>query len=57
MKVFVVTTIDTNLVNSVDRIFLCAHDAEKYVSIQEVKYRAMDYFIREYSVAADSVAV
>lgn len=57
MKVFVVTTVDTNLVNTVDRIFLCAHDAQRYVNVQETKYRSLDYFIREYPVAADSVAV
>jgi len=57
MKVFVVTTLDTNLVNTVDKIFLHVDDAERYVSVQGMKNEALDYFVIEYSVVADAVAV
>ena len=57
MKVIVVTPIDTNLVISVDGVLLCANDAERYVSLQEVKHRTLDYFIKEYSLATEGIMV
>lgn len=47
MKVYIVLSMDTNDVISVDKVFRDKEIAEKYADIQNLRNRALDYFIRE----------
>ncbi|ERK29162.1 MULTISPECIES: hypothetical protein [Clostridium] len=47
MKVYIVLSMDTNDVISVDKVFRDKEIAEKYADIQNSRNRALDYFIRE----------
>jgi len=54
MKVYVVKTMDTNCVISIDRIFLSRQDAEKYVDIQKKNYDFVIFLLSEYAVVDES---
>ena len=47
MKVYIVLSMDTNDVISVDKVFRDKSGAEQYADIQNEKNRPLDYFIRE----------
>jgi len=47
MKVYIVLTMDTNDLISVDKVFKEKNIAEQYMNIEEKKNKALDYFIRE----------
>lgn len=50
MKVFVVKSMDTNCVVSLDKIFLHQQDAEKYINEQEAKHNSVIYLLSEHQV-------
>ena len=50
MKVFVVKSMDSNCVISLDKIFLHQQDAERYISEQEAKHDFVVYFLSEHRV-------
>lgn len=50
MKVYIVLSMDTNDVISVDKVFRDKEIAEKYADIQNSRNRGLDYFIRERTI-------
>lgn len=54
MKVYVVKSMDTNGVISIDQIFVNKKDAERYAAIQEEKYNFVTFIIAEYQVFSDA---
>jgi len=53
VKVYVVKSMDSNCVISIDRIFLNRQDAEKYMEIQEAKYNFVTFLLHEYPVVGE----
>jgi len=53
MKVYIVLSMDTNDLVSLDKVFEYKHIAEQYVNIQSEKNKALDYFIRERVICED----
>lgn len=53
MKVYVVESLDTNYVTSIDKIFLDKKDAQQYIDVQEKINETLEYFIKEHVVWKD----
>ncbi|AGA69959.1 hypothetical protein Desdi_2538 [Desulfitobacterium dichloroeliminans LMG P-21439] len=53
MKVYVVKSMDTNFVSSVDRIFISKQEAERYAVLQNEKYKFVTFLVSEYQVFND----
>ncbi|MEL1135073.1 hypothetical protein AAC978_07795 [Desulfitobacterium sp. THU1] len=54
MKVYVVKSMDTNFVSSVDRIFISKQEAERYAALQNEKYKFVTFLVSEYQVFNDA---
>ncbi|MGE4273457.1 MAG: hypothetical protein ACRKFN_03035 [Desulfitobacterium sp.] len=54
MKVYVVKSMDTNFVSSVDRIFISKQEAERYAVLQNEKYKFVTFLVSEYQVFNDA---
>lgn len=50
MKVYVVKSIDTNFVSTIDKIFTNKKDADSYAAIQREKYDFVNFIVAEYQV-------
>lgn len=50
MTVYVVKSMDSNCVSSLDKIFLHQQDAEQYIYEQEKKHNSVVYFISEHAI-------
>ena len=50
MTVFVVKSMDSNCVASLDKIFLHQEDAEQYICEQEKKYKYLEFSITEHPI-------
>lgn len=54
MKVYVVKSLDTNFVSSIDKIFMNKQDAERYVELQSKKYNFVTFVVVEHYVFSDA---
>jgi len=50
MKVYVVKSIDSNFVSTIDKIFANKNDADRYAAIQREKYDFVNFIVAEYQV-------
>ncbi|NMA68751.1 MAG: hypothetical protein GX958_04960 [Desulfitobacterium sp.] len=50
MKVYVVKSVDTNFVSTIDKIFTNKQDADRYAAIQKEKYDFVNFIVAEYQV-------
>lgn len=53
MTVYVVRTMDTNFISSIEKIFLLQNHAEQYIK-DNCKRDDLDYFLDEHMVLGDS---
>ncbi|WP_214658801.1 hypothetical protein [Candidatus Formimonas warabiya] len=53
MKVYVVKSMDSNCVASLDKIFFHQRDAEEYINEQEQKHGFVIYLLSEHPVLGD----
>ncbi len=53
MKVYVVKSVDTNFVSSIDKIFNNKQDADRYATIQKEKYDFVNFIVTEYEVLSN----